>query len=132
MKRSCPVFPGRIRAILRGGADATVFTWDIDKTYLATRTETPGDLVRTFLEFAVDKEVVNGTVPLLKGGFGGGDRVEWGLPSILFPPPRCKCGACFSERCFSMACSKTNCPEGSGRPSLSTGAPGFPHKWHTS
>lgn len=61
-------------------SEVTVFTWDIDKTYLATRTETASDLVRTFLEFAIDKEVVGGTVPLLKGIRRGGEGGRWGAP----------------------------------------------------
>ena len=78
-------------------SSTTVFTWDIDKTYLATRTDTASDLIRTFLEFAVDKEVSVGLFPLKSSERG--DTGGVGRPSILFPLLRCKCETCFSERC---------------------------------
>ena len=65
------------------GNRKTVFTWDIDKTYLATETDKLADLLRTALEFAIDKRELLGTVPLLKGlrrGTGGDD---W-IPPIYF------------------------------------------------
>lgn len=43
-----------------------VFIWDIDKTYLETRFSSMRGLLRIPLEFAIDKESVPGTVPLLR------------------------------------------------------------------
>lgn len=62
----------------------TVFTWDIDKTYLRTDIESVHALVRTVFEFAVDKRELSGTVPLLKGLRRGPQMgLNW-IPPIYF------------------------------------------------
>jgi hypothetical protein len=45
----------------------TIYTWDIDKTYLLTEFSNAVSLVKVALEFAIDKRAIPGTVPLLKG-----------------------------------------------------------------
>jgi len=63
-----------------GVDEGTVFIWDIDKTYLATKTKTVVDLLRTAFEFAIDKRELNGTVPLLHGIRRGRQNDGWLVP----------------------------------------------------
>jgi len=65
------------------GSQHTVFTWDIDKTYLATETDRLADLLKTAFEFAIDKRELIGTVPLLKGLRRGTEKGEW-IPPLYF------------------------------------------------
>ena len=63
-----------------GVTEGTVFIWDIDKTYLATKTKTILDLLNTAFEFAIDKRELNGTVPLLHGIRRGTRADGWLVP----------------------------------------------------
>lgn len=51
-----------------------VFRWDLDKTYLRTEFDTPGQLLRTAMETARDKKAVPGAPALLRSLRQGGDN----------------------------------------------------------
>lgn len=53
--------------VLDPAFEGTVYTWDIDKTYLDTEFHGIGSLVKVAMEFAIDKQAIAGTVPLLRG-----------------------------------------------------------------
>ena len=46
--------------------DGVIATWDIDKTYLRSDFQSVAGMLRVPFEFAIDKQAIPGTIPLLK------------------------------------------------------------------
>ncbi|MCA9602843.1 MAG: hypothetical protein KC417_12495, partial [Myxococcales bacterium] len=55
-----------MRGRSQNGSSATVYRWDLDKTYLRTEFDTMGDLVRTAFETPQSKRTVPGAAALLR------------------------------------------------------------------
>lgn len=60
------VVPTDFRVPVADDYDGDVFIWDLDKTYLRTKFESFGDLVRTIRQTAKDKVAYPGATPLLR------------------------------------------------------------------
>lgn len=60
------VVPTDFRVVVPETYEGDVFVWDLDKTYLRTKFESFGDLVRTIRQTAKDKVTYPGATPLLR------------------------------------------------------------------